>query len=668
MSGLAENDADTVKAIRAYLALKKLERDSPLRKEVVAWVNEHRHGKRINTVIIRATKQVWYNGSKVPFNLIRQWWVDAVASGTHRLLAALFLLLPALVQAAAILPTDRNPNWQPGVRGGIPTRTTIYTNLTSSASATTIRDAVRNCPSNQVVKLGSGMYALTGQIFMTNSGVTLRGSGVGVTTLRFTNVSDRNMIAIEPENAATSDAYAFTANWTAGFTKGTTNITIASTNSAIIVGRMIELDEANQNYMQPRNHEGTICTYCSRTGDGERLHQQYVRIDAISGLNLTIWPPLDMDWNTNSSTPVAAWWTQDVGTVGKVLEGIGVEDMSIDGVGSAGATHAVGMEWGVFGCWAKNLDIKGGGNFAQMRMTRTACCEFRECYVHDPQSAGNQSYGMLLWQSTSGLAENNILETLSGCILVGPGSTMNVIAFNWFTNSLFDPNPAHMLPGSQTHDAHALFTLWEGNVFTARLTGDMEHGSSSHHTAFRNRIWGWESGKTQNTIPIVFNSTNRFTSVIGNVLGISGYHNKYECAGASCSGSDTTIYTMGYMTSDTSNMTGYDTGVSNTILRAVNFIYTNAPGLTVETGTYGTSDLGTTYYLTNQNYYVNGRPNWWGCASNYPIVGPDLTVKDGGNPAKWRWESRGGSTNYLTPCAQGIARAAKIRSGVRLKP
>lgn len=667
MSGLAENDAKSVQAIRAYLAIKKLERDSPLRKEVVAWVNAHRHKKRINTVIIRASKQIWYNGSKVPFDLIRQWWIEAVATGTHRLLMFLLILLPALAQATAILPTDRNPNWQPGIPGGIRNRTTINTVLGTSSTAAQINTAIQNCPSNQVVLLTNGTFVLTGQIFITNSGVTLRGLGVGVTTLRFTNVTDRNMIAFEPTLAATSDSYAFTANWTAGFTKGTTNITVASTNSAIIVGRIVELDEANQNYMQPRNHEGSICNYCSRTGDGERLHQQYVHINAISGLNLTIWPPLDQDWNTNSSSPVMAWWTQDLGTEGKLLEFSGVEDMSIDGVGSPSATHAVGMEWGVYACWGKNLEIKGGGNFAQIRTTRTACCEFRECYVHDPQSAGNQSYGMLFWQSTSTLAENNILETLSGCILIGPGSTMNVIAYNWFSNSLFTPNPAHMLPGSQTHDAHALYTLWEGNSFTARLTGDMEHGSSSHHTAFRNRIRGWEASKTQNTIPILFNSTNRFTSVIGNVLGEPGYHNKYECAGASCTGSDTTIYTLGYMTTDTSNMTGYDTGVSNTILRAVNWLYTNSPGVLSETGTYNTGDLGQTYYLTNQSYYVNGRPNWWGSCSNWPIIGPDLTVKAGGNPAQWRRESVGGTTNYLTPCG-GNGRPGKFRPGFRLKP
>src|SRR5439155_12253194 len=76
------------------------------------------------------------------------------------------------------------------------------------------------------------------------------------------------------------------------------------------------------------------------------------------------------------------------------------------------------------------------------------------------------------------------------------------------------------------------FILWEGNDGPG-LAADNIHGSSHFITAFRNVWLGWETGKTQETIPIHLEAWNRYYNFIGNVVGKIGYHTRYEAAASS---------------------------------------------------------------------------------------------------------------------------------------
>ena len=116
-----------------------------------------------------------------------------------RLLSFLALVAIALVGFAPplladILPADRRTVWNPGLPGGIPARTTVcanvnastYGNGTSNATAG-IQAALDACPAGQVVQLSAGTFLINNGIVMLNKGVTLRGAGPGVTTLKRTN-------------------------------------------------------------------------------------------------------------------------------------------------------------------------------------------------------------------------------------------------------------------------------------------------------------------------------------------------------------------------------------------------------------------------------------------------------------------------------------------------
>src|SRR5262245_41337615 len=99
----------------------------------------------------------------------------------RKVLAKGFLVLAALAAlgqnaGAEIIPSSRRAAWDPGIPGGIPNRTVIFTNMPPGSSRSALQAALYACPSNQVVQLQAGTYDLSGYL-MIPSYVTLRGMG-----------------------------------------------------------------------------------------------------------------------------------------------------------------------------------------------------------------------------------------------------------------------------------------------------------------------------------------------------------------------------------------------------------------------------------------------------------------------------------------------------------
>src|SRR5713101_6543696 len=80
-------------------------------------------------------------------------------------------LATAVPATADILPPERRTTWNPGIPGGIPTRTTVcatinastYGNGSSDATAG-IQSALDACPAGQVVQLSAGNFKITGTL------------------------------------------------------------------------------------------------------------------------------------------------------------------------------------------------------------------------------------------------------------------------------------------------------------------------------------------------------------------------------------------------------------------------------------------------------------------------------------------------------------------------
>ena len=93
--------------------------------------------------------------------MITKQYRTTIQSRGHILLAVAFVMTQAVALVGAIIPADRRINWEPGVPGGIPNRTTIFATVTQAPynannsgaadAATAIQNAINACPSNQVV-------------------------------------------------------------------------------------------------------------------------------------------------------------------------------------------------------------------------------------------------------------------------------------------------------------------------------------------------------------------------------------------------------------------------------------------------------------------------------------------------------------------------------------
>ena len=103
--------------------------------------------------------------------------------------AAVGFLAGVLPAFAQLLPADRATTWNPGIPGGVPARSTVCATLSppSGDAAAAVQAAINACPAGQVVQLSSGTFTINSGIIFLNKGVTLRGAGANLTTLRRTN-------------------------------------------------------------------------------------------------------------------------------------------------------------------------------------------------------------------------------------------------------------------------------------------------------------------------------------------------------------------------------------------------------------------------------------------------------------------------------------------------
>ena len=110
---------------------------------------------------------------------------------------------------------------------------------------------------------------------------------------------------------------------------------------------------------------------------------------------------------------------------------------------------------------------------------------------------------------------------------MGP-SAGSVVAYNFLIDMYYVVSPDWMTAGlAGAHGAGTGMNLFEGNVGNQFLM-DTNHGTGNLATLFRNRLTGTSPDKNRNTIPVNIWAYNRLVSIVGNVLGTSGYHTIYE--------------------------------------------------------------------------------------------------------------------------------------------
>jgi len=468
---------------------------------------------------------------------------------------------------SGILSPARATDWtQAGLPGGIPSRTTVCTNVLTTDNTAAIQSRMNACPAGQVVKFPSGTWNLSGSIFA-NKGIVLRGNGPTNTIINLsgnillgTNGSG-NMGSYPPNLGST--------NWTGGLSRGSTVLTVAST-ARVVAGQRIVLDQRNASYVFTFAVEGecTSGNSCGRNdnplqfnGADSRAQAEIVEIQSVdSPTQITIKAPGVSHDYSSSLTPQVFYWNTNGSEGPGNITFAGVEDMKINANQN---DFAISMPFCDY-CWVKNVAITN--------IARTAVLfwwgshdEVRDSYISASNTAGAPTeYGIEVIASSFTKIENNIFFGVTANLL--PESSFGLVAgYNYTLNTAGGAQFGSFEP----HLAHNFLQLYEGNVID-EVMYDNSWGSSSQNTSFRNRMSGHSPNKTNYRAAVKVNSQNHYMNLVGNVLGDPNYHTQYECSNNHLQSTDNYEFDLGFWNSCVNGIDGnnpYDSVTESSLMR-----------------------------------------------------------------------------------------------------
>jgi hypothetical protein len=527
-----------------------------------------------------------------------------------------------------ILDASRATDWT--VAGTtIPTdRTQHGSTLSSSSSAATINAAIAAAAEGTYVLLGAGTFSLSAGLTM-KSGVTLRGSGADQTILNFTgNVSMSGLPVTMVANSGYIDlaAPANTGNWTAGLSKGSTQITLSNVAN-LSAGDLLWLHQADDGSRVANDVTVGITSpafaYGGTGGGGSsgRHQVEMQRVVSVAGSVVTVSPGIiGCNWTT-AKTAKAAWIS------GAPESGIGIEYMTVNHE-DAGGTRGGFAFLGARDCWVKGVKSRWG---PRCHVLLWGCLNVSivDNHFFEGLTHADQSYGVEMFDCSACLIQNNISVRVTAPWMSAGSASGNVIAYNYSEQNTY--GTTWMQPASYYHSACSQYSLHEGNISNG-IIADQVHGPSHHITAFRNLFEGWETGKTQQTIPVHIYAPSRYFNVIGNVLGRSGYHNTYQSVASGGTNSYTSIFVLGWGGNGASDTVTDDAFVSTSLMRWGNYDVVNAAVRwessevpSAITGSYDNAAPSTE--TLPASFYLTAKPAWFGSVA-WPPIGPGVTSGD----------------------------------------
>jgi hypothetical protein len=455
------------------------------------------------------------------------------------LTAAIVLLVGQAIfrlPSTNIIDADRMIDWDPGVPGGIPTRSTVcYTDSGGLDSVSTLNTQIAACTTGQVVQLQAGTYTISSQIQI-SKGVSLRGASVDTTILDCT--ASWHCVQMGDFPSAPSGI-----NVTASVAKDATTITVAST-TGLSVDDYIAIDQLNDGTEVVNDDTAFGAGEC-RSGAGTRCLGQIVKITAINSLVLSVTPSIHHAYTAGALDP-------EVWEVTGVTTNAGIEDLTITRSNDPDGGYNNVKIVACAGCWVENI-ISDTPDFWHVDIDRAIWTEVRDSYFgFGTENTSGSAYGVVSnLFATDGLIENNIFEHLRHGMLVQNGATGNVYGYNYS----FDCYQGEdwLATDINSHGSHTAFNLWEGNI-GCKVYGDNAHGSSSYNTVYRNHITrastpSEHSGGVSPALRAVdIEVYNRYWNIVGNILGTTGQTWEAFDPGATrvAGSSGRYVYTMGY--------------------------------------------------------------------------------------------------------------------------
>jgi len=588
-------------------------------------------------------------------------WISGNRTGrftigpSRRCLGLFLLVLVSLPQYAraqqTIVAASRSVDWRNvGIAGGIPNRTSVCATFNPGATAAQINSAIASCPNGQVVILNAGTYNIVAIDFGGGkSNVTVRGAGADQTFLIFSASTSCNGLGADVCMQGSDNNWrggpSNTANWTAGYAKDTTVITLDNTAN-LSVGKSIILDQQDDladngtiyiceqsasispSQNPPCNDDagGTGGDSGAQRGSGTaqvRGQQQIVTVTAINGSQVTISPGLYMP-NWRSSQNPGAWWATSQASM------IGVEDMSLDHSAS-NANYGVGIK-NCNNCWVRGIRSLNA-NRAHVHIQTSPRAVVRDSYFYGTLNAATQSYGVEGFTSSDSLIENSIFQKVEGPLKINADCSGCVLGYNFSINAYYSPSLTWLQQSTGLHSLND-HLLIEGNTGSG-LYADEFHGTHNFNTAFRNRWNGFEpnNGTTTSghTNAILIFPYSRYNNLIGNVLGSTARHTLYQFTPGSGGNESVAIYVLG--TGTVSCCQSGDLKVVSTLFRWGNYdTVTGAAQWNASEVPSGLSQFANPLpsdQVLPASMYFSAKPNWFGNVP-WPPIGPDVT---GGNIA-----------------------------------
>lgn len=523
--------------------------------------------------------------------------------------------------------------------------------ISAGASLTTVQNAINACTANHYVQLSAGTYNLSsGIVWNAKSGVALKGAGSNATFLVFsggTNSTGAGLIALSFKSADLNywGAPSNVANWTAGYTSGTSSVTLSSVAN-LAVGHPLTFDQTDD-----VSDNGAIFVSsgacCAINGDGGsprpgRGQQQIVTVTSISGTTVGFFPPLRATNWSSGKTPQAWWPTSPISNSGFM-------DLSVDvsGPGANGLTM-LAQFFNCNGCFSLRNRLIGPGVIGAappstfrslINRFQTARSTIAFNYFYGTPDDPSVNYGTEAIPSADDLILSNIFQhvqaptpmdgTCSGCLVIYNFDT-NDIFHNTSVNDWTFPNQ-----GQFAHAVGDENIAFEGNQGSG-IYNDQFHGTHDLILVFRNNYTGWQKDNGfqttgGGTVPIIMPAYNRFSSFLGNVMGNPNRHTIYKTTSITPVGGTPNI-TLGF------GFNGNDNNTASTSMLWFNFpACTGGAGCNssqsnsadVPSGLTGTqarfaNPVPASNALPGSIFYT-AQPGWWPGGKPWPPIGPDVT-------------------------------------------
>lgn len=625
-------------------------------------------------------------------------WGDSL----NRLLITVLLLASAAAHGQlwnGVLATSRATDWrQSGINGNlsaIPSSTwvqcvnTACNTVTSAGTGVTpaqIATALSGAPANTYVLLGAGTFNFGSGINVTGANnVELRGSGPNSTKLVFTGVSTcagggaSCAISFASSDTTFSGGSPTAYNWTAGYSQGSTTVTLSSSTN-IVVGTMLILDQCdtgftgstctgtatdNGNYFVcgfAYNPTGPVgCSYNSYVGAARPVRYQQEMTQVVScspscnnagSTVITIATPLQHPNWASGQTP-QAWFIQPA-------QNVGVRNLSMDGNALTGTTQ-FGLSFNnVANYWTKNVAMTNWSAIT-LWVKQSMYGDIESNYIYNAgQSSPTTDNSGINFFGADTLIVNNIFHNAHlGFIVNGPASG-NVFAYNYMLNAFTGNGTLFGMiwPG---HSEGSDMDLYEGNVFPDMVMDDA-HGSGLSDTMYRNLATAWESCSNGNCGSDISKNSNlfgfldeafwRYHNYVANIAGTPGNTTfGYTFTNSEYFRFGLTGYPWslgsGNTTSPTNGGTAggpipIDTNVAATVMRWGNWDTFNAAtqwntaevpsGISVFPNAVPTTTC-TSSLSCPASFVFSSRPSWWSSSIPFPAIGPDVSSGNVGQVA-----------------------------------